>query len=219
MPSEDPTFVEAARRTQLVRTATAVIADHGYAHASLARISSAAGVSVGVIGYHFGNRAGLIRAVLADAVGRATAAIAPEVTRQPSAGTALRALIEANIGFLADHPHDLRALTEIIRNGSDVGVTYDAQADVAVQDVQRVLDWGHHTGEFRPFDTRVMALAVRASIDTLVSYPPGVLDLALAARELADAFEGATTAVPAPTAGPRHRGPDAATGPTTGVTS
>lgn len=190
--SSELSFIETARREQLIRAATRVIAEVGYRKASLAAISSAAGVSVGVIAYHFGNRAGLFRAVVADAVERATAAISPRVTGAGSASAGLRALVEANIEFLLSHPDDLRALTEIIQNGRDDGLLDDDRAETSVADVQRVLDWGHTTGEFRPFDSRVMALTVRAGIDAVVVQPPGALDPLSAARELADLFDAAT---------------------------
>jgi AcrR family transcriptional regulator len=47
------TFIEAARRAQIVTAAIETIAGLGYGQASLARIAERAGTSKGVISYHF----------------------------------------------------------------------------------------------------------------------------------------------------------------------
>ncbi|MEV7908062.1 TetR family transcriptional regulator, partial [Streptomyces anulatus] len=45
-------FIERARRAQIIASAIEVIAEHGFANASLARIAKHAGISKGVISYH-----------------------------------------------------------------------------------------------------------------------------------------------------------------------
>lgn len=170
-----------------------VIADVGIAKASMARIAERAGVSVGVISYHFGNKAGLISAVVGQVVQTAVAMMEPRIVAQPTATLGLRMLITSNLEFMQQHPNQLRALLEIVRNDSGV---YAAQGAQAIVDVEKVLHWGRQTGEFGDFDIRVMAISIRAAIDAL---PPMLsaglspdLDLTAYGEELADLFERAT---------------------------
>jgi AcrR family transcriptional regulator len=189
--SENETFIEAARRAQLADCAIDVIAEGGIGKASMARIAERGGVSVGVISYHFGNKAGLISAVVDQVARTAVALMEPRIVGQSSATQALRMLITSNLEFMRLHPNALRALLEIIR--ADDGV-YAAQGSQAITDVQKVLHWGQQAGEFGSFDTQVMATTIRAAIDavpTLVSRGED-LDLTAYGEELADLFDRAT---------------------------
>jgi AcrR family transcriptional regulator len=188
---ENETFIEAARRAQLADCAIDVIAEGGIGKASMARIAERGGVSVGVISYHFGNKAGLISAVVDQVARTAVALMEPRIVGQSSATQALRMLITSNLEFMRLHPNALRALLEIIR--ADDGV-YAAQGSQAITDVQKVLHWGQQAGEFGSFDTQVMATTIRAAIDavpTLVSRGED-LDLTAYGEELADLFDRAT---------------------------
>lgn len=168
-----------------------VIAEGGIGKASMARIAERAGVSVGVISYHFGNKAGLIAAVVEQVAKTAVELMEPRIVAQPTATLGLRTLITSNLEFMRDHPNALRALLEIVR--ADDGV-YAEQGAQAITDVQRVLHWGQQTGEFGSFDTRVMAIAIRAAIDAVPMMLGSAEDLDLTAygEELADLFDRAT---------------------------
>ncbi|WP_112244906.1 TetR/AcrR family transcriptional regulator [Kribbella monticola] len=191
MRSENETFIEAARRAQLAECAVDVIAEAGIGKASMARIAERAGVSVGVISYHFGNKAGLISAVVEQVAKTAVALMEPQIVAQPTAAQGLRTLITSNLDFMKQHPNALRALLEIIR--ADDGV-YAAQGAQAISDVEKVLHWGQHTGEFGAFDTRVMATTIRAAIDAvpLLLSRDEDLDLTAYGEELAGLFDRAT---------------------------
>lgn len=166
-----------------------VIAESGIGKASMARIAERAGVSVGVISYHFGNKAGLIAAVVGQVAKTAVALMEPRIVGQATATLGLRELIISNLEFMREHPNALRALLEIIR--ADDGV-YAGQGAQAIVDVQRVLHWGQQTGEFGSFDTRVMAIAIRSAIDAVPLVLGADEDLIAYGEELAALFERAT---------------------------
>lgn len=168
-----------------------VIADGGIAKASMARIAERAGVSVGVISYHFGNKAGLIEAVVDSVAQDAVAVMEPQIVAQPTAARGLRTLIVSNLEFLRDNANGFRALLEIIQNDPAV---YAVQGGKAVTDVEKVLAWGHRTGEFRDFDTRVMAIAIRSAIDAVAHLAgSGIrVDIDRYAAELSGLFDRAT---------------------------
>ncbi|MGN9838058.1 TetR/AcrR family transcriptional regulator [Nonomuraea sp. H19] len=197
MPSESPTFIEQARRAQIIECAIQVLATQGYAHTTMARIAKQAGISTGVISYHFGGKDQLIQAVVAEVARLATDMMVPRILAQATASEGLRAYIESNLEFMRLHRQPLLALVEIIthatREEGDPG-PYAAQAEAAITDLEKVLDWGRRTGEFRDFDKRSMAVAIRGAIDAvparLITDPD--FDLDVLAREFVTTFTLAT---------------------------
>ncbi|MEV5495203.1 TetR/AcrR family transcriptional regulator [Nonomuraea fuscirosea] len=201
MQPESRTFIEEARRAQIIACAIEVIAEHGYANATMARIAKQAKISSGVISYHFGGKDPLIQAVVAEVAKLATDLMLPRILAQPSATEALRAYIEGNLEFMRLHRKPLLALVEIVTHAqggeSDPG-PYAEQAEVAITDLEKILDWGRQAGEFRDFHQRTMAITIRGAIDAV----PGRLfhdpdfDLDLLTRELVATFTIATRRQP-----------------------
>ena len=77
-PENEPkgqTFIEKARRAQIVAAAVEVIAEVGYAKASLAAIAVRAGISKGVISYHFSGKDELMVTIVETIYGDAAAHI------------------------------------------------------------------------------------------------------------------------------------------------
>jgi AcrR family transcriptional regulator len=197
VPPESRTFIEEARRAQIIECAIDVLAEHGYLHTTLARIAKRAKISTGVISYHFGGKDQLIQAVVTEVAKLATDLMIPRILSQPTATEGLRAYIESNLEFMRLHRKPLLALVQIVTHavGEDSRAgPYDQQADVAITDLEKLLDWGRRTGEFRDFHLRSMAIAIRGAIDAV----PGRLlndpdfDLDLLTRELVTTFTLAT---------------------------
>src|SRR5271156_819647 len=109
-------FIETARRAQIVDCAVAAIADLGFAQASLARIAKRAGVSTGVILYYFASKDDLIRDVVAHVFAVGEAFVRPRVDVS-SARSALRTFIEAAVAFVGVNPKNTLAVMNIIRAG------------------------------------------------------------------------------------------------------
>lgn len=199
-PDRAGTFTERARREQILACAVEAIAELGYGRASLAEIARRAGVSKGVVSYYFPGKDRLLEQVVADVHARAGAAIA-EATAGRTGTAALRGYLEANLGFLADHPAGIRAVTEIVMNlrGSDGAPRFTPTgADPVLAHLEEMLRDGQRAGEFRDFDARSMAVLLRGAIDTasgrLVTDPG--FDLAAYTRELVSTAELATRRTP-----------------------
>src|ERR1700678_4434230 len=94
-------FIEAARRAQIIECAIDAIAELGFAQASLAQIAKRAGVSTGVISYYFAGKDDLIRAVAAHVYAVGEAHIDLMVSREGSLRVALLSFIEASVDFIA----------------------------------------------------------------------------------------------------------------------
>jgi AcrR family transcriptional regulator len=192
------TFTETARRAQIVAAAIDTIAELGYGQASLARIAETAGTSKGVIIYHFGGKDELMRELVAEVVARGVAYMEPQVDAEPTGAGKLRAYIESNLAFMGENRNRMVAIFEIALNAraADGSRLYDVSVhDAGVTALEQLLAYFQGTGEFRAgFDPHVMAMAIRAAINTVpaqLAQDPA-LDVAHHAREIADMFHIAT---------------------------
>lgn len=188
------TFTEAARRAQIVAAAIAVIAEQGYAGASFARIARRAGLSsTGLISYHFAGKEDLVRQVVSDVLDEFAGFVRPLVDAETSAAAVLRVWWEANLAFMRDHREQLVALMEIRGNAKDLGAHPDAY-EHDLEALDQLFRAGQKAGEFRAFDPRVMAVAVRSVRDGLIRELAAHrdLDLDAYARDLVALFDLAT---------------------------
>jgi AcrR family transcriptional regulator len=192
------TFIETARRAQIVAAAIDTIAEVGYGQASLARIAGAAGTSKGVIIYHFGGKDELIRELVAEVVARVVAYMQPRIEAEPAGAGKLRAYIESNLAFMSENRNEVVAIFEIALSAraSDGSPLYDFSIrDAGVAALERMLAYFQGIGEFRAgFDPHVMAMAIRAAINAMPSQlaRDPALDVGHHAHELAEAFHLAT---------------------------
>ena len=189
--------IEAARRSQIIRYAIETIATLGYGQASLAQIAKRAGMSKSVISYHFTSKDELIEQVVTDTYTSALLFILPRIPTQSTASDQLRAYIQADVDFIGTHRMQVTALVEIMTNfrTGDGKLRYDVQAEEPIlAGLEAFLRKGQQDGDFRTFDTRVMAVTMRRAIDALphlLTASPD-LDLDAYARELVELFDRAT---------------------------
>ncbi|EYF06147.1 TetR/AcrR family transcriptional regulator [Chondromyces apiculatus] len=193
-------FIEAARRAQLVQCAIDTIASEGYAQASLAHIAERAGISKGVISYHFAGKDELIEQVLTEIMTLAVKTVIPEVEAQPTARDKLRVYIERNIAFVGGYPAHAITLLEIWTGmrSAEGQQRFDARSyEAGFEYMKGIFRQGEEEGDFRPFSHRVMAMMLRGAIDAVllqrVTYGDQV-DLAECAREMVAFFDVATRA-------------------------
>lgn len=171
-----------------------MIATLGYGQVSLARIAERAGISKGVISYHFAGKDDLIRAVVTEVFAVAEAFARPRLAAESTAGM-LRACIESDVAFMRAYPTHLRALVEIFTNfrTAEGELHYQgvSEEEPRLAEVERILRMGQQSGEFREFSTRVMALAITGALNAVllqwVANP--ALDLEACARELTILFD------------------------------
>jgi len=186
----------------LVECAIDAIAELGYTNASMAEIAKRAGVSKGVISYHFAGKRELIEQVVNSVMEKAGAVILPRIYAEPNAAGMLRAYIESNLEFIASHRNHVLALMNIAvgarddrKSVVDLGLAFEP----AVLALENMLRSGQEHGEFREFSARVMAVTIRNAIDALAPLLAAdpKLDLKLYANELATLFNIATRKSPA----------------------
>ncbi len=197
-------FIEEARRTQIVAAAIETIAEAGYPRASMERIASKAGISRGLISYHFAGKAELIREVATMIYMDGATFMGPRIEAETRPPAQLRAYITANLEYMRAHPERMVALVEIFTAaGTAVSSAPDTEAS-AVEDgtlapLVGIFHTGQANGDFGDFDPKVMARLVRAAIDTVppqLSRDPDrdrVIDVNIA--EITKVFDRATRAL------------------------
>jgi AcrR family transcriptional regulator len=201
VPAKNRSFAETARRAQIVDCAIDTIAEMGFAKASVDQIAKRVGVSKGVITYHFPNKEEIVDAII-EAVGAAGRTyIEPRIKAETSAAGRLRAYIESHLEFIEAHRKPLIAMFEIAMNArrADGSLVLSPESLTRrAADLEGLLRAGQRSGEFRRFNTRVMALTILQTIDgvpPLLAREPS-LDLKLHAKELVTVFTLATRKEP-----------------------
>lgn len=153
-----------ARRTQILHSAIAVLAESGFRAATYARIADHAGLSsTGLISYHFEDRDELMREVVEDVLQRQAGYVRPRMDGETSPSAALREYIVANIEFYARFPQEIVALDAVCRDLRRPDGRLEFGSDVFEPEIvrlQRLLRQAQALGEMTSFDTRAVAVSL-----------------------------------------------------------
>lgn len=196
---EKQSFIEAARRAQILEAAVETINALGFANASLSQIARRAGISKSVIGYYFPSKDDLYRAVVDNFFLTGHEQMMASLSTASSATELLQRYVRGNMRYIDENRTAVRAVGEIISNFREP----DGQPVYKVQDSELMIEgtaamfaWGQQTGEFREFDSHVMAVMLRGAMDTfsvhLAAYPD--LDVEHYISEVTALFIAATRA-------------------------
>lgn len=186
-------FIEEARRAQIVHAAIETIAEIGYAKASFVQIAKRAEVSPGLITYHFAKREELIKQVMVTVHASMDADLTRKTDGAQSYKATLRGLIEGYVRYCAEHPKELIAISRIAANADEAREWSEQQQATTLTEMEDMFREGQQHGEFRAFAPRVMALTLMAALETapreLLEHPD--TDVGAFATELADLFDHA----------------------------
>jgi AcrR family transcriptional regulator len=161
-------FIEEARRRQIVETAIRTIAARGYSQSSLAEIAREAGISKGVISYHFEGKLELVEAILSRLLEEPAEFIKQRVDASAGAADKLRAYIRANFEFMKTHRENYVALVDLweSRASHEGGNRFSAEAYAPSRAyLSRILESGREAGEFRRRPSATLASVIQAAID------------------------------------------------------
>ncbi len=190
------TFTARKRREQLVECAIDAIVELGFQGMSVGEVAQRAGVSKGVVSYHFAAKDDLVLAVVACIFDSITEALESRLGGT-SAETFVADYIHAWVEYYRTHTRYVLAIGEIWGNFRDERghQHFGSQAvagELAV--VQRVLEHGQEHGTLGRFDARVMAVSIKAALDALLNQLAAEpeLDLEAYGAELVTLFERAT---------------------------
>lgn len=109
--SDDLTRIERERRAQIIAATITLVAEHGYAAASLSRIAQAAGVAKGTVVYHFTTKDSVLTAAYQQVLTSLITHVAEQVEAVP-ARQAPGAYVRAMIDHLTGHPEHARTIVQ-----------------------------------------------------------------------------------------------------------
>lgn len=155
------TFTERARRQQLIEVTVGLVADHGYAKASLGRIAERAGITKAAVLYHYASKDELVRAARDQVLGELVAEVGAAVeSARPAEAPA--AYIRTMVRHLREHPRHTRMITEAIANEDEDRDTRERWGPLA-----GLLDVA--VGDGAAIDSRALAIIIGGAIDGIVA--------------------------------------------------
>jgi TetR/AcrR family transcriptional regulator, fatty acid metabolism regulator protein len=194
------TFTQRKRRDQLVECTIEAIVELGYPRTTVAEVARRAGVSKGVVTYHFPAKDDLIQAVITDVIAEMAQYLEPRLRGADPAQYPERfiaAYLTSWTGYIRTHGRDVLALVRIYNVFRDEtgrpNPAFDVRAtDIAI--VAQILRHGQQTGRLGSFDPHIMATVMKAALDDLLTqYAENPeLDLEAYGAELVALFENAT---------------------------
>lgn len=189
--TQERSFIERARRDQIVQATLQTLADVGYARTSFTRIAARASISPSLISYHFADRAELMSSAglaVIDDLQQALRAAGGSARSYPEA---LAGLISGNVHYAAEHLMQLRALAELRAAGA---APEQGRRRAALSQLEELLTDGQAAGGYGPFNARVMAMTLLAALEAVPTALADDPDLKpdLVAEELIETFRRAT---------------------------
>src|SRR2546430_16357229 len=155
------TFTESARRAQIVTAAIEVIAEAGYLKASFSRIAKHAGLSsTGMISYHFAGKDDLLSACVTEIEEVTGAFMQPRIDAAVGHVAQLRAYVEANVALVGEHPDEVRALIDLVKNAGSQSEAVNGRLALFVEHFRT----GQAAGAFGAFDTRTSPASLPARL-------------------------------------------------------
>ena len=197
--NRQPSFIEEARRKQIVDTAIRTIAARGYAGTSLAGIAREAGISKGVISYHFEGKGELVEEILSRLMREPAEFIKKRVEACEGANEKLSAYVAANFEFAQSHRNELLALVDLWgrRDSSEGRNRFDAGAyEPSRRYLSRILQAGVDSGELTAVPLATMATIVQATIDGVLlqwAFDPNAVDLDASLDQIQSMISGYLT--------------------------
>jgi TetR/AcrR family transcriptional repressor of bet genes len=194
------TFIEEARRSQIIVSAIETLAELGYVKSSLAQIAKHAGISTSLIPYHFKDKDELMEQTVSEISANWIAYVQTQVSTVTSARERLHIYIESNLACMGTRPKHFLALLEIVFNvrNADGLLRYVVEdEDPSMVLLEQLLADGQQSGEFRQFDIHHMAIAIRGAIDQFLGQMNKArADLEIYTSEVVEIFDIATRANP-----------------------
>jgi TetR/AcrR family transcriptional regulator, fatty acid metabolism regulator protein len=169
MDDNKKTFIQEARRKQIIKTSVERIATQGYGNTSLDDIAKSAGISKSVIAYHFKHKDNLIRQTANSLLEELSEYVRKEIDLYDSAADKMRVYIKSNFKFLIINRNNFLVSLDIglnIKPWEDQNL-FSLITYVGCQKrIQNILKYGLKTGEFREdIDLDAIASIVQGAID------------------------------------------------------
>lgn len=188
------TFIEQARRRQIVEATIEVLAVEGAKGATFARIAAEAGISPSLISYHFSSKSMLLGHVVQHIVADMDAAITADIGEPENFRTVFRRLIESQVRYFGSHATAVVALGNVAAAGDPVVTEQLAgHRSATLRELQDLIEEGQASGDLAAGPSRPVAVTLLAALDAAPAELFGNPDADAEAygRALADLFDAA----------------------------
>lgn len=169
METNKSTFIQEARKQQIIDATIRTLSDIGYVKSSLAQIAKRASISTALISYHFADRQDLIEQSLQALIDQSATYILTKTYAADEPASQLANFIAASIAYQATHPEENIALLEIIfnaRTANDIPfykLPVDGD-DPLLKALINILTNGKEHGKFTITSVHVMAKVIQGAI-------------------------------------------------------
>ena len=196
-------FIEQARRRQIIEATIEAVAEGGYAAASLAKLAARAGISKSIISYHFRGKDELLEDTVHQIYQDIWTFVRPRLLAEKTSRGQVRAYIESEFAYLEAHRSKLLAIGYILmnhRNQSGELYLHNEAEKANLETLGKMLEEGQKAGEFRTFAIKPMASMLMHSINGALGQGASDPKLSLRdyARELVTILDLATRKESAP---------------------
>jgi len=181
-------------RTRVLDAAVGLFGTRGYEATSLDQVADASGVRKQTVLYHYGDKEGLLTAVIDRSADDLAAALERGLARQGLTGWArVEAVVRATFRLAASRPALLGLVREVSRLGGPAAARLTAALEPLVHRATAFLDAEMAAGRIRRQDPRLVLLAAYSTVigaatevEVLraLGYPPTARSVALRRTEL-----------------------------------
>jgi AcrR family transcriptional regulator len=157
-------------RNRLLQSAVHIFDRKGYSAASVREIAEMAGVTKPALYYHFGSKEGLLITILDEAAREFTKAISMAVARAGTARERLTALCEDVFSLFEENIPLVRVAHTVFLGPADIAPAFDVTNFERLwrEALQRVIEDGQASGEFRPMPSVDVAFALMGLVESCV---------------------------------------------------
>ncbi len=165
------TFIEQARRSQIIECAIDTIVEIGYTQASLGEIAKRANVSKGVISYHFSSKDELFEQIVYKYDELSKSTFLPQFDMQIPPKKMMQKYIKSHLHFIEQNRNLVYANIEIVSNTrtKEGKFKFAGKFDERIlEPIEYILLLGMKDGSFRRFtklSRRILAQTIRNTID------------------------------------------------------
>lgn len=170
-PADRRSFLEEARRAQILEAAIATVTEVGYPNASIGAIAQRAQTSKSVISYHFAGKDELLEQVVTQVYGEIGEAVEAAIAAEQTWAAKLRAVITTELEFMGAHRARMLAASDIAvsHRGSDGTPVFLDAGEEEIAALLAILRAGQDAGEFVDVDPTVTARTIVHAIDAALT--------------------------------------------------
>jgi len=180
---DQPTFIEQARQKQIQEIAREIFSNVGFKQTSLAEIAEVAGISKGVIIYHYGSKAELGKAVLHDILDGYGAFLREKAQQQATARASLLELPSFWASYVKQNRNPFLLYIDVLGSFGDIEEkrAFMAEANRSQREfLVELIEGCKKEGMFDTLPSGALADIIQAALDGLMeqySVDPDEIDL------------------------------------------